>query len=171
LNGAIFFSSKYGSTAEYANWIGEATGLPVFNVKDKNTDLEDYDFLVIGTPIIYYKLHNLKWIHKNISSIENKPIIFFTVSGAGASPKLDKWFANCLPKQLIPQVKHLALRGRQIPKELTWYDRLMLIIAGLKNPDPVSRKEELKGFDYMNKSSIKPIIEEVERLVIYPNTF
>jgi hypothetical protein len=35
MKGAIFFSSKYGSTGEYAIWLGLATGLPVFNTKDK----------------------------------------------------------------------------------------------------------------------------------------
>ena len=163
MNGAIFFSSKYGSTAQYANWIGEATGLPVFNVKNKKTNLTKYDFLILGSPIIYYKLLNHKWIKANMVSINNKPIIFFTVSGAPAGPKLDKWFANSIPKHLISKIKHVALRGRQCPKELTWFDRLMLIIGGLKNPDPIARKEELKGFDYMDKSSIKPILELVEQ--------
>jgi menaquinone-dependent protoporphyrinogen IX oxidase len=160
---SIFFSSKYGSKGEYAYWIGVATGLPVFNTKDKKATPSEYDFLVIGCPIIYYKLYNRKWVNTNLESIENKPVIFFTVSGAGAGPKLDDWFANSIPKHLILQTKHIALRGRQIPKELTWYDRLMLIIAGLKNPDPVARKEEMEGFDYMDKSSIKPIIELVEQ--------
>jgi len=38
MKGAIFFSTKYGSTAQYAKWIGEATGLPVFNIKVTNAD-------------------------------------------------------------------------------------------------------------------------------------
>jgi len=101
-------------------------------------------------------------MYANLAIIETKSIIFFTVSGAGAGPKLDDWFANSIPKQLISKTKHIALRGRQIPKELTWYDRLMLIIAAMKNPDPIARKEELHGFDYMDKSSIEPIIELVE---------
>lgn len=32
MNGAIFFASKYGSTAQYAEWIAEATDLPMFDV-------------------------------------------------------------------------------------------------------------------------------------------
>ena len=163
MKGAIFFSTKYGSTAEYANWIGEATCLAVFNTKDKNANPSEFDFLVLGSPIIYYKLYNRKWMEKNIGSIENKPIIFFTVSGAPAGPKLNKWFANGLPKHLISKITHVALRGRQIPKELTWFDRLMLIIAGLMNPDPIASKEEFKGFDFMDKSSIKPIIKLIEQ--------
>lgn len=163
MNGAIFFSSKYGSTAQYANWIGEATGLPVFDVKDNNADPSKYDFLILGSPIIYYKLSIYKWIKKHLSIIEDKPIFFFSVSGAGAGPKLDGWIADSLPQFLISKMKHVALRGRQIPAELTLYDRMMLIIAGLKNPDPVARKEELQGFDYMDKTSIEPILRLVEQ--------
>ena len=162
MKGAIFYSTKYGSTAEYANWIGEASGLPVFNVKDKNADPSKYDFLVLGSPVLYYKLIIHKWIKSNWDIIKYKPVIFFSVSGAGAGEKLDGWINDSFPKELISKMKHIALRGRQIPKELTWYDRLMLIIAGLKNPDPVAGKEELRGFDYMDKSSISPIIKLVE---------
>lgn len=89
MNGAIFFASKYGSTEQYANWISEATGLPVFNVKDANADPSKYDFLVLGCPIIYYKLLNRKWIKRNLANIENKPVILFTVSGAPGGSKLD----------------------------------------------------------------------------------
>lgn len=50
-----------------------------------------------------------------------------------------------MPEELIRHMEHLALRGRQNPKDLTRYDRMMLIIAGLMNPDPVARKQEMKG--------------------------
>lgn len=32
MKGAIFFSSKYGSTAQYAHWISQATGLPAYDI-------------------------------------------------------------------------------------------------------------------------------------------
>ena len=164
MKGAIFFSSKYGSTAQYARWIGEATGLPVFNVKDSDADPSKYDFLIIGAPIIYYKLLNRKWMLSNWVNIEDKPIIFFTVSGAPAGPKLEAWFKNSLPEFMISKMAHVALRGRQNPKELTLYDWVMLKIGGLKNKDPQARKEELYGFDYMDKSSIEPILKLVQQI-------
>ena len=163
MKGAIFFSTKYGSTAQYANWIGEAIGLPVFNVKDAEADLSTYDFLILGSPIIYYKLSIHKWVKRRLQSIESKPIIFFSVSGAGAGPKLDGWIADSLPENLISKLNHIALRGRQIPEQLTWYDRMMLKIGALTNKDPQARKEELEGFDYMDKSSIEPILKLVEQ--------
>lgn len=163
MKGAIFFSSKYGSTAEYANWIAEASGLPVFNVKDGKADPSKYDFLILGSPIIYYKLSIHKWVKKHLSVIGDKPVIFFSVSGSGAGPKLEGWIGDSLPQSLISKMKHVALRGRQIPSELTRFDRTMLIIAGLFNPDRAAGKEELKGFDYMDKKSIEPILERIRQ--------
>ena len=87
------------------------------------------------------------------------PIIFFSVSGAPAGPKLDGWIADSLPAHFISHMDYVALRGRQNPKELSLFDWIMLKIGGLKNPDPVARKEEMKGFDYMDKSSIEPIVK------------
>ncbi len=136
MNGAIFFSGQYGSTEQYANWISEATGLPVFDVKDRNADPSKYDFLVLGSSVIIYKLTIHKWVKSNWSSIENKPVVLFTVSGAPAGPKLDGWIASCLPQQLITQMDHVALRGRLQPEKLSWWTRLILRIGAWRNPDP-----------------------------------
>jgi len=99
--------------------------------------------------------------------IEHNPIILFTVSGAPAGDKLDAWIANSgIPKSLISKMKHIGIQGRQIPAELTWFDWIGLRIGAMMNKDPKARKEELKGFDYMDKSSIKPILKLVEKFLI-----
>jgi len=158
LNGAVLYATKYGSTARYANWIGEATGLPVQNVRNEDVDPSAYDFLILATPVIYYKLLITDWVQRNLTKLEDKPIVMVTVSGAPPGPKLDAWVGDSLPADFVAHAKHVALRGRQIPAELTWYDRAMLIIAAWRNPDPVASEEELKGFDYMDKASIGPVV-------------
>jgi len=163
MKGAIFYSTKYGSTEQYAIWLGEATSLPVFNVKEKSAIPADYDFLVIGAPIIYYKLYNRHWMKRNWSSMENKSIVFFTVSGAPPGEKLAKWFNNSLPKNMIANMQHVGLQGRQKPEELTWFDRGMLQIAAKFNKDRKAAREEGEGFDYMDRSSIEPIVKIVRQ--------
>lgn len=164
MKGAIFFSTRYGSTARYAQWIGEACGLPVFDMDKASADPAEYDFLILGGPIIYHKLMCHKWLKRHQTTIMSRPTILFSVSGAGAGPKLDAWMAASLAPELIAHVDHVALRGRQNPKELGRYDRVMLIIGGLFNPDPVASKDELKGFDFMDKSSIAPILDKAAKL-------
>ena len=162
MNGAIFYASKYGSTAQYAAWIGEATGIPVFNVEGAPPP-DAYDFVVLGSPVIYYGFRIEKWVNDHLGVLEERPVVFFSVSGAGPGPKLDAWLAESLPKSFVKHMRHVGLRGRQIPADLTWYDRTMLIIGGLKNPDRKAGREELKGFDYMDQGSIGPIVEMVRR--------
>ena len=158
MKGAVFYATKYGSTAEYADWIGKATELPVWNVKTADVDPVEYDFLILATPVIYYKLLITDWVQKNLPKLEGKPIVMVTVSGAPPGPKLDAWVGDSLPSAFIANADHVGLRGRQIPRDLSWYDRAMLIIAAWKNPDPVASEEELKGFDYMDKDSIAPVV-------------
>ncbi|MEN8125413.1 MAG: flavodoxin domain-containing protein [Bacteroidota bacterium] len=163
MNGAIFFSGKYGSTAQYADWISGATGLPVFDVKDPSADTSKYNFLILGSSVMFFRLTIRKWVKANLTGIKSKPIILFTVSGAGGGSKLDGWIANSLPKNLISRMKHIALRGRMNPMELSWGLRQIMRIGALINPDPQASKEERRGFDYMDKSSIKPILKLVQQ--------
>ncbi len=164
MKGAIFFSSKYGSTAQYAQWIGENARLPLYNMKTSKVDPSQFDFLILGSPIIYYGVWHNKWVKKNMDKIKNIPVLYFTVSGAPAGAKLDGWINKSLPAPFIKRMRHVALQGRQIPNDLTWFDRMNLRIAAFFNKDPKARKDELQGFDYMDKSTIKPILEFIEEM-------
>lgn len=158
MNGAIFFSGKYGSTEQYANWIGEATGFPVFHIKDPIADPSDYDYLILGSSILYFRLSIRNWVSANLSRLEGRSKILFSVSGAGPSKKLERWVSASLPADLASQMEHVALRGRLDHTKVSWWVRQMLWIGSLFNPDPDARKDERRGFDYMDKASIEPII-------------
>ncbi|MFC2099327.1 flavodoxin domain-containing protein [Candidatus Bipolaricaulota bacterium] len=164
MRGAVFYSSRYGSTAQYAQWIAEATSLPVYDLDKTKATLAEFDFLVLGSPVIYHKVMFHRWVKRNLKDMLGRPTVFFSVSGAGAGPKLDSWMADSLPPAFLSHVAHVALRGRQDPGELTRYDRIMLIIGGLKNPDRQAAKEEIHGFDFMDKNSIRPIVERIREL-------
>ena len=164
MDGAIFYASRYGSTARYARWISEACRLPAFDAFNTDADPARYDFLVVGSAVIYHRLPIGRWVERQHERIRDIPLILFTVSGAPPGPQLDRWIADSLPADVVARARHVPLRGRQDPKELGWRDRLMLIVGGLKNPDPVASREELHGFDYMDRSSIDAVVTLVERL-------
>lgn len=163
MNGAIFFSGKYGSTEQYANWIGDATGFPVFDIKDPNADPSKYEYLVLGSSIHYFKLSNRKWVSTNLPMLKGRSKILFSVSGAGPSAKLNRWVVNSLPSKLFSQMEHVALGGRLDHSKVSWWIRLMLWIGSLINPDPSASKEERYGFDHVDKDSIEPILELVRQ--------
>jgi len=163
-SGAIFFAGQYGSTAQYSEWIGAATNLPVFDIASSTVDPERFDFLVLGSSVIVHKLLIRKWVKQHLTAIENKPVVLFTVSGAPAGPTLDGWIADSLPPDLNARVRHVALRGKLDHDEIGWWVKLILRIGALMNDDPDARKDELNGFDYMDRSSIAPVIELVAEI-------
>ena len=61
-------------------------------------------------------------------------------------------------------MEHVALRGRMDPNKLGWWVRMILKIGAWKNDDPEAKKEELEGFDYMDKSGIEPIKRFVQQI-------
>lgn len=162
--GAIFFSGKYGSTAQYSYWISEATGLPVFDIKDVRADPSEYDFLLLGSSILYFKLTNRKWVRKNINVLRGRTKILFSVSGAGPSNKLNRWVANSLPPDFLSEVKHIALRGKLDHSKVSWWVRIILWIGSLFNRSADASRDERYGFDYMDKSTIEPIVIQVKEL-------
>lgn len=163
MKGAIFFSGKYGSTEQYANWIGVATGFPVFNIKDSNADPSEYDYLILGSSIIYFKLSIRKWAEANLSKLNGRSKILFSVSGAGPSDKLERWVTKSFPTVLLSQMDHVALAGRLDHSKVNWLIKLSLWIGSLFNPDPQASKEERYGFDHVDKESINPILEMVRQ--------
>ncbi|MEN8788649.1 MAG: flavodoxin domain-containing protein [Flavobacteriaceae bacterium] len=163
MNGAIFYSGKYGSTEQYANWISEATGLPVFDIKDSNADPSKYEFLILGSSILYFRLSIRQWASTNLTKLKDRSKILFSVSGAGASAKLDRWVAASLPSGLLSQMEHVALRGRLDHSKISWWLRQILWVGSLINPDPEARKDERYGFDYVDKESIEPILKLIRQ--------
>ncbi|PWL39320.1 hypothetical protein DKG77_00315 [Flagellimonas aquimarina] len=163
MNGAIFYSGTYGSTEQYANWVGEATGLPVFDIKDASANPSKYEFLILGSSILYFRLTIGKWARTNLGKLNGRSKILFSVSGAGASAKLNRWVAASLPIELLTQIEHVALRGRLDHSKLSWWLRQVLWVGSLFNPDPQASKEEREGFDYVDKASIEPIIKMIQQ--------
>ena len=105
MKGAIFYSGQYGSTAQYADWISEATGLPVFNIKHAGADPSDFDFLILGSSVIIYKLTIRKWAARHLPDLLNRPVLMYTVSGAAPGPKLDSWVGDSLPASLVSHAR------------------------------------------------------------------
>lgn len=161
MNGAIFYSGRYGSTQQYANWISQATGLSAFSIDDPAADPADYDFVVLGSSIEYFKLTNRKWMQQHLPSLIDKQVLLYSVSGKGPGSMLEGWVANSLPAELVGRVKHVGLCGRLRHQDVGFFAKVLLYIGSLFNRDPKSSQEERYGFDKMDQSSIEPIVDWV----------
>ena len=87
MNGAIFYSGRYGSTEEYSQWISEETGLPAFHIDDPRGDPTRYDFVVVGSSVVFYKATIRDWVKERWPELKDRLAVLFTVSGAPPGPR------------------------------------------------------------------------------------
>lgn len=159
-HGAILFMGKYGATRQYAQWIAEATGLPVFDLDERQPDICDYDFFILGSSVYIGKLYLGHWLHANWPVLKNKPVLLFSVSGSPPEhPDLEATLSESLTSEMRRIMAYVPLRGRLDLKQLPWFLRLMLPLVGRMQKDPETRERMMHGFDKMDRSKIEPILQ------------
>ena len=164
MKGAIFFTGKFGSTKQYAQWISEHTSFPVFDLNKENPDPTDYDVLILGSSIIIMKPTIRKWLTAFWPVIKNKPIMLFTVSGISPGhPDLQKWIHDSFSNEILMNITHIPLRGRLNLKEMPWLTRQILKFRALVEKDPDTKVRMKEGFDFVVKSNISPILKWVSQ--------
>lgn len=160
MKAAILYSGKFGSTRQYAEWLGEATGLPVFDIRKDPPEPWFYDLLILGTSIIVGKPTIANWMKKHWPQLHGRDFLLFSVSGSAPDdPDLDTWMHRHLGEDILSEVTYVPLRGRLDPDELPWWIRMMLKLAAKAMKDPEAQKRMTEGFDYMDRDSLKPILK------------
>ena len=160
MKAAIIYSGKYGSTRQYADWLREETGIPVFPALKKVPDLADLDFLILGSSIVVGAPTLKKWLFRHWDAIRHKPVLLFTVSGTEPGhPDLISWLNIHLSPEMLAHFKYVPLRGRLEVKALPWWVRTLLKLAARMSKDPEAGRRMIEGFDYMDRDSLKPILD------------
>ena len=164
--GAICYFGKFGSTRQYAEWIAEASDFPVFNLKEENPDLSDYDFLILGSAVYIGHLAIRHWLKDNWETISDKPILLFSVSGtAPGHPDLNTVLSQSLDPEIIERIDYFQLRGKLDVQKLPWITRSLLKFAAWSIKDAEVKDRLAHGFDHVDKEDIRPILEWTDHLL------
>ncbi|HSR60778.1 MAG TPA: flavodoxin domain-containing protein [Robiginitalea sp.] len=160
MEAAILYSGKYGSTRQYAQWLQELTGIAAFDIREPIPDLQETDFVVLGSSIILGAPTFKKWLSGNWEQFRKKPVLLFTVSGTAPDhPNLITWLNLHLSPEVLEHVKYVPLRGRLDLTQLPWWLRALLRAAASMTKDPDEAQRLREGFDYMDRDALEPIVE------------
>jgi menaquinone-dependent protoporphyrinogen oxidase len=162
MNGAIVYYSAYGSTKQYADWIAEETGFPVYEQRAGGIPWAEFDTVVIGCPVL--KMHPLlkKWIVDTWAALAGKRVFLFTTSGAPPSnPGLREGFAASFPPDITAKIDYSPLQGRMVWKQLKPMHKLFMRIGRMIEKDPVRKEEMVKDVDGVDRSMISPLVERI----------
>ena len=168
----VVYTSKYGSTQKYAEWIASELSADLFAAKTvEPTALSQYDIVIYGGGLYAGGIAGVKLITSNSC----KNIIVFTVGLA--DPNLTDYSAilnkNFTP-ELLAKTKFFHLRGGIDYKKLgPIHKSMMAMMKGMIQRKPESEREpEDKEFlntyntkvNFEDKGTIQPIISYVKDL-------
>ena len=90
MKGIILYSSKYGATKRYAEWLAEETGFDCIETERARIEqVKRYDTILLGGGVYASGIAGLSFLKKNIAQLHRKKIIVFC---DGASPYEEKTF-------------------------------------------------------------------------------
>lgn len=169
----VVYTSKYGSTKQYAEWIAEELGckaIPASSVTA--TDIAESDIVICGGYLHMGKIIGADFIANNWDALQPKTVLFFSVAGAAPHvPERTMWYENSLPSFIRVNVPHFPLLGRAT--ELDLVDRVLVSIPRTmlqirywmhRDPKDLAAIEGFKPFDGVDKEAVRPLIAHVHTL-------
>jgi len=162
VSGIIIYRSSYGSTQQYAEWLGEETGFPVYDQKSASIPWTDADVVVVGCPIIANKPFLSGWIRKQWDRMNGKRVYLFTTSGADpSSAPVSDWIAAGLPQEILSQIHSYPLPGRFEFAKLNGLHKMMLRIGAVVLQDEGIKHQIKHPVDGVAKEKLAPLIEDI----------
>ena len=172
MKGIILYSSKYGSTKRYAEWLAEETGFDCVETKKaKIEDVKQYDTILLGGGIYASGIAGLSFLKKNMAQLREKNVIVFC---DGASPYEERAFQQIVAHNLKDSLAGLPCfycRGAWDPDAMSLADRtlcrmLQKAVAKKKPEDcEIWEKALLEAgdqkHDWTDRSYLAPILEAI----------
>jgi menaquinone-dependent protoporphyrinogen IX oxidase len=162
--GAVIYSSRYGATQQYAEWLAEELKWPLLEAENTtNKDLAPYDTLIIGSSVYIGKLLIKSWLKSHDPVLGDKDLFFFIVCGTPASEreKQETIARINIPHDLIGPENVFFLPGRLTIGNLSWKDKFMLRMGARLLKDPAKKASILKDIDEVKKEHLSPILQHV----------
>ena len=162
MSGIIIYRSSYGSTKQYAEWIGEETGFEIFDSRAKDIPW-DSETVVIGCPIIANKPFLLRWMQKHWDKLKRKNVVLFTTSGADpAVAPVDEWLAKALPAAMKERIAVFPLAGKFVFDELNGPHKVMMKIGALLIRDEAIKHQIANPVNGVARENLEPLLRHLQ---------
>lgn len=174
MKGIILYTSRYGATKRYADWIAEETGFECIETKKADiARVKQYDVLVFGGGIYASGIAGLSFLKRNIAQLRGKKIVLFC---DGASPYEEAAFQQIVSHNLKDELAGLPCfycRGGWDMDRMSIADRMLCRLlqkaVAKKKPEECELWERAlleagtEKHDWTDRAAIEPILEAIRQ--------
>ncbi|PKL76638.1 MAG: hypothetical protein CVV27_09260 [Candidatus Melainabacteria bacterium HGW-Melainabacteria-1] len=165
MDGIILYMGKYGSTAQYAAWLSEATGFDAVDLlKAPRTGLGAYRRVVLGSSLHCGRLRISGWLHHHRAELAKRDVFLYSVSGLPPESRLLHHMVQAnLGFGMMAHINYYPLPGRLIYHELDAVDRWLLrgeAWLGIRLGQYPGRYLSATGdFNNVSRSQLDPLLQ------------
>ncbi len=148
MKGIILYKTQYGTTAQYAQWLSEDTGLKAIPLCEAvPEEVKACDLIVIGSHIKIGQIQAADWIKTHWNWLKDKALILFSVSGSYANKKQQREALEIsLPEDMIGEFTYFSLPGKLDKKKLNFWDRIIVFLGSKTIPDEEAKERMKHGW-------------------------
>ena len=171
-NTCVIYTSKYGSTKKYGEWIADELKADLFEAKSINVNkILQYDTIIYGGSLYARGILGINLIKDNYEKIKEKNIIIYIVGASSnkmAEENIDSIISYNLSEEIRKKIKYFYLRGGFNYNILSLKDKFLmnLLKVKLKRIKEEDRTEEEQGMldaydnpiNFVNRNNIKELL-------------
>lgn len=175
MNAIVIYKSKYGSTAQYAQWIADELSCKAVEAKEvKPDELTAYDAIIYGGGLYAEVINGVSLITKNFDKIKDKKIAVFStgITPLDCRAYYDEYVIkkNFKDISMLDTIKIFNFLGKMKMEELTFVHKAALvslkkIMSSKENPTEMEKMLvdlcDADG-DFSDKEAIKPLVEYIK---------
>jgi len=166
----VIYSSKYGSTKQYAEWIAQDAGADIVSVEKADAKkLAAYSAVVFGACVYVGKMRKIDFLVKNFAALEGKKVVVFAVCSSHTGERqANEIFEANIPAALRAKVKFFSLAGRIGKLDLLDSILIQAPLSAARGKYKKSGSDEdrralerLEHFDEVDRRQVAPIVREI----------
>jgi len=161
----IVYKGRYGSTAQYALWLGQILQVPVYgHLEISIAQLNEYDMVIAGGSVYVGKIQIAKWLNERKNILRNKNLILFVVFASPLTKPEEQHqlLTKNIDKELLQRLRVFYLRGRLIKQNLSLLDRFVLHMGAALQKTRADKNRMLTDFDDVKKENLNELIEAIK---------
>ena len=171
----VIYSSKYGHTEKYAQWLAEELGSDICKAENlKRKMLDDYSTILFGSGLYASTNKSASLLVKHFEQIRDKKLVLFTCGLADVSNEtniiaINKVLDKIITPEIRKKVKIFHVRGGIDYPNLTFLHKIMMKMPYsqiMKKPESERTDEDRdflatygKKLDFLDKKMLEPIIQ------------
>ena len=179
----VVYSSQYGHTKKYAQWLTEELNADICEMKNINAaQLKDYSTIIFGSSLYAGKNKGATILAKYFEQIKDRKIVLFTVGMYDTSSEeiiigINKELNKVITPEMREKIKIFHIRGGIDCQNLSFLHKIMMKAAHTifsKKPENEltdSDRDFLafygKKIDFSDKKMLEPIREYCTTSVLY----